>query len=137
MAISKLDQLLPLIENHLECWKQFNYYVNLARSKQFAPEDENDFLDVKSVIAQELETILFSLQFAQPTKEDIHALLGAAPSLRVLTEMNEMSLRALENQWHQIFISWQSNLGQIKVQVQQAKAHPKSMWSTLFGSKEN
>jgi hypothetical protein len=133
MAQSKLEQMVPLLENHLECWKQFNYYVNLARSKQFTADDENQFLDVKSVITQELETIIYSLQVLQPTKEDIHALLGAAPSLRGLTEMNDVSLRALENQWHQIFIAWQSNLGQIKVQLQQEKNRRHSFWRFLFG----
>ncbi len=133
MAQSKLEQMVPLLENHLECWKQFNYYANLARSKQFSAEDESQFLDIKSVIAQELESIMFSLQFVQPTKEDIHALLGAAPSLRVLSEMNDVSQRALENQWHQIFIAWQSNLGQLKVQLQQEKTRSRSFFSRLFG----
>jgi REP element-mobilizing transposase RayT len=133
MAQSKLEQMVPLLENHLECWKQFNYYANLARSKQFTAEDESQFLDVKSIIAQELESIMFSLQFVQPTKDDIHALLGAAPSLRVLSEMNEVSQRALENQWHQIFIAWQSNLGQLKVQLQQEKNRSRSFFSRLFG----
>lgn len=133
MAQSKLEQMVPLLENHLECWKQYNYYANLARSKQFTAEDESQFLDVKSIIAQELESIMFSLQFVQPTKDDIHALLGAAPSLRVLSEMNEVSQRALENQWHQIFIAWQSNLGQLKVQLQQEKNRSRSFFSRLFG----
>ena len=43
--------------NYLECWKQFNYFVNLARSKKFSAEDENQFLEVKAVIVQELELI--------------------------------------------------------------------------------
>jgi len=42
-------------------------------------------------------------------------------------------LRALENQWHQIFIAWQSNLGQIKVQLQQEKNRRHSFWRFLFG----
>ena len=133
MAQSKIDQLVLQLENHLECWKQFNYYLNLARGKQYTAEDESQFLEVKSVLAQELETILFAIECAKPTKEEIHNLLGSAPSLRSLGEINEASWRAIENQWHQIFITWQSNLGQIKVQQQQQRAQPKSFWSSLFG----
>ena len=137
MAQNKIEPLVRLLENHLECWKQFNSYLNQARTKQFTPEDENQFLEVKSVLTQELEIILYSLQFAQPTKEGIHGLLGAAPSLRLLSEMNEASMRALENQWHQIFISWQSDLGQLKVQQHQENARPKSLWKALFGRRED
>jgi hypothetical protein len=64
-------------------------------------------------------------------------LLGAATSLRLLSEMNEGALRGLENQWHQIFISWQSNLGQLKVQQHQDNAHPKSLWNSLFGRRKD
>ena len=84
------------LENHLECWKQFNYYLNLARGKQYTAEDESQFLEVKSVLAQELETILFAIECAKPTKEEIHNLLGSAPSLRSLGEINEASWRAIE-----------------------------------------
>ena len=47
MHNKKLDQLIVQLENYLECWKQFNYFVTLARSKKFTAEDENQFLEVK------------------------------------------------------------------------------------------
>ena len=56
----KLEHLIAQMENYLECWKQFNGFVNLARGKKFGVEDENQFLEVKSVIVQELELILAS-----------------------------------------------------------------------------
>ena len=58
MSNKKLESLIQQVENYLECWKQFNQFVNLARSKKYATEDENQFLEVKSVIIQELELIL-------------------------------------------------------------------------------
>src|SRR4051812_35648635 len=57
----KLEQLITQMENYLECWKQFNGFVNLARTKKFGGEDENQFLEIKSVIVQELELILASV----------------------------------------------------------------------------
>ena len=41
MHNKKLDPLIQQMENYLECWKQFNHFVNLARAKKFSPEDEN------------------------------------------------------------------------------------------------
>jgi hypothetical protein len=111
----KYDQLTAQMENYLECWKQFNRYTNIARSKKFSPEDEIQFLEVKSVLVQELELILSSIEINSPTKEEIHTLIGNAPSLRYLSEMNEGALRNVENQWHKIYIGWHSILGQLKV----------------------
>ena len=134
MDRKKLDDLIVQIENYLECWKQFNHYVSLARTKKFSQEDENQFLEIKSVLAQELEIILSAVECTNPTKEEVHTLVGGAPSLRYLSELNEGALRGLENQWHKIYIGWQSILGQLKVQQRQTES--KSVWSSFFGKKK-
>lgn len=120
MANKKLDQLISQLENYLECWKQFNYFINMARSKKFGPEDENQFLEIKSVITQELELILAAVECTQVSREDVHGLISSAPSVRYLSEINEGALRGVENQWHKIYIGWQSTLGQLKVQQRQS-----------------
>jgi len=119
MATKQLDQLIQQMENYLECWKQFNNFVNLARGKKFSPEDENQFLEVKTIIVQELELILASVEVTSPSKDEVHSLLGMAPSLRYLGEMNEGALRNVENQWHKIYIGWHAILGQLKVRQRQ------------------
>lgn len=134
MSNKPLDTLIHQMENYLECWKQFNHFVNLARAKKFGAEDENQFLEVKSVIIQELELILASVEVPSPSKEEIHTLIGNAPSLRYLSEMNEGALRNVENQWHKIYIGWHSILGQLKVK-QRAEAS-KSVFASVFGKKE-
>src|SRR5215216_5573758 len=116
MSNKKLDQLITQMEHYLECWKQFNHYLAMARNKKFEPEDEAQFLEVKSVITQELEQIMSAVQVDSPTREDIHTLIAQAPSIRYLSELNEGTLRGFENQWHKIYIAWQSLLGQLKVQ---------------------
>ena len=115
MSNKKMDSLIQQMENYLECWKQFNYFVNLARTKKFGIEDENQFLEVKSVLIQELELIFAAVEVNSPSKEEVHTLIGNAPSLRFLSEMNEGALRNVENQWHKIYIGWHAILGQLKV----------------------
>ena len=111
----QLDQLIHQMENYLECWKQFNQFVTVARAKKFSPENDTQFLEIKSVLVQELELILAAVEVASPTREEIHTLVGSAPSLRYLSEMSEGAMRNLENQWHKIYIGWHSILGQLKV----------------------
>ena len=134
MRNSKLEQLIDQVENYIECWKQFNSFVTLARAKKFSQEDENQFLETKSVLIQELELILAAVEVASPTREEIHTLIADAPSLRTLGEMNEGTLRNLETQWHRIYIGWHAILGQLK--VRQRGEATKSGIGSVFGKKK-
>jgi hypothetical protein len=134
MSNPKLNQLVDQVENYIECWKQFNNFVTLARGKKFSQEDESQFLETKSVLIQELELILASVEVASPTREEIHALIADAPSLRSLGEMNEGGLRNLESQWHRIYIGWHAILGQLK--VRQRGEASKSGLGSVFGKKK-
>jgi hypothetical protein len=130
----KMEQLIAQMENYLECWKQFSRFVNLARAKKFSAQDENQFLEIKSILVQELELILASVEVGSPTKEEVHTLIGNAPSLRYLSEMNEGTLRNVESQWHKIYIGWHSILGQLK--VRQHEEDSKGTFASLLGKKK-
>jgi len=130
MTARELNQLVTQIETHIECWKQFNHFVNVARAKKFGPAEETHFLEIKSIIVQELELIYASIEVASPTRDEIHALIGNAPSLRFLSEMSEGALRGLESQWHKIYIGWHSILGQLKVKQRSEEAN------VFFGKKK-
>jgi hypothetical protein len=133
MSNKKLDHLIDQMENYLECWKQFNQFLAVARAKKFSPDDDIQFLEIKSVLVQELELILSSIEVGSPTKEEIHALVGSAPSLRYLSELNESALRNMENQWHKIYIGWHAILGQLKVRRREEEG--KSGFAGMFGRK--
>ena len=111
----KIDQLIAQTEAHIECWKQFNHFINLARAKKFGPEDETHFLELKSIIAQDLEIIFDAIEVQALSKDEVITLVGHAPSLRYLSEMNEGEMRGIESAWHKIYIGWHSILGQLKI----------------------
>jgi hypothetical protein len=134
MSNQRLDQLVDQVENYIECWKQFNNFVNLARTKKFSQEDENHFLEIKSVLIQELELILAAIEVVSPTREEIHALIADAPSLRFLGDQNEGASRSQESQWHRIYIGWHAILGQLK--VRQRGEESKSAIGSVFRKKK-
>jgi hypothetical protein len=134
MRDKKLNNLIQQLETYLECWKQFNRFISLTRAKKFGPEDEQQFLEVKSIIVQELESILATVESGTPTREETHSLVTAAPSLRYISEMNDAALRGLENSWHKIYIGWHSVVGQLK--VRQHELESKSAFSGLLGKKK-
>ena len=130
MHYKNLEEFILHLENYIECWKQFNHYVNLARDKKFSRDDENQFLEVKSVIAQGLEAIVASRgQAGARRKRRSMPLFTNAPSLRFLSDMPD-AVHNVEAQWHKIYLGLQSLLGQLK--VQQNKQRKEHGWS-LFG----
>ena len=131
MSKTNVEQLILRMESYLECWKQFNTFMSMARSKKFGQEDENQFLEIKSVITQELELILASIDCGPITREDVHSLIASGPSIRFLSEMNENALRNVETHWHKLFIGLQSILGQLK--VKQGQNQSKSWFSRKAG----
>jgi hypothetical protein len=132
MHYKTLDEFILHLENYIECWKQFNHYVNLARDKKFSRDDETQFLEVKSIIAQGLEGILSSTDNKTgPKKEEVHQLFSNAPSLRFLADMPD-AIHTVESQWHKIYLSLQSLLGSLKVQLN--KQEKGSGWN-LFGKR--
>ena len=133
MQKTNIEQLILRLESYLECWKQFNTFMSMARAKRFSPEDENQFLEIKSVITQELELILSSIDCGPISRDDVHTLMAAGPSIRFMSEMGDGALRNIENQWHKIFIGLQSILGQLKVKQQQSES--KSLVKSWFGRK--
>ena len=122
MQQKQVNQLIQQLENYTECWKQFIHFVNLARGKKFSHEEETEFLEVKTVIVQQMEMILAAIEAGTPTKEEVLTLIGTAPSLRFLSEMNDSGLRNVESQWHKLYITWQSVLGQMKVRQKQTES---------------
>jgi len=121
------DDIVVWIENHLESWRQIPHYIGVARGKTFDAADEDQFLELKGVIVQELEMVLASGECNWPTKDDVHEMMNNIPSLRYISQLNEGALGNVEHQWHLIYIRWHATLGQLKVKCREFEAlNPKS-----------
>ena len=116
--MKEMETTISLVENYTECWKQFHHYLQLVRAKKFEREDESQFLELKSVLAQQFELVLAAVECKSPSREEVHKLLTEAPSLKYLTEMENDAVRMAEARWHKIYIGLQSILGQLKVRHQ-------------------
>jgi hypothetical protein len=114
-----LEQTVSQLETYIDCWKQLNHFIHLAREKRFDLDDETQFLEYKCVVTQELESILALMEVENPSKEEIHGLIMNCPSIRALSAYNEQDLNGLENNWHKIYIAWHSILGQLKAALRQ------------------
>ncbi len=128
-----IENTISLVENYTECWKQYHHYLQLVRNKKFESEDESQFLELKSVLAQQFELVIAAVECKTPTRDEVHKLLTESPSLKYLTEMDSDSVRMAEARWHKIYIGLQSILGQLKVAQQSApKTEASSAGWSLF-----
>ena len=126
-AHAESDDMVVWVENHLESWRQIPHYISLARGKTFDSADEDQFLELKGVIVQELEMILAAGECNCPTKDEVHEMMNSMPSLRYISQLNEGALGNVEHQWHLIYIRWHATLGQLKVKYKELQAcNPKS-----------
>ena len=129
MSRTNLEEFIHYLETYIECWKQFNYYVNLARAGNYTNADEGQFLEVKSLITQGLEAVLAAVEQGAPRKDEVMTLVTGAPSIRYLAE-HENSIATVEAQWHKAYLTMQSLLGRLK--VQQQKQDGEWSWGSLF-----
>src|ERR1051326_8974858 len=97
---SRPDDIVLLVENHLESWRQIMHFVGLARGRKVDRPDEDQFLELKAVIVQELEMILASGDCTAPLREEVHEMMNSVPSLSYLGQANEGLLRNIEHKWH-------------------------------------
>jgi len=116
--MKETENTISLVENYTECWKQFHHYLQLVRAKKFEAEDESQFLELKSVLAQQFELVLAAVECKYPTREEVHKVLAESPSLKYLIEMDTDAIRMAEARWHKIYIGLQSILGLLKVKQQ-------------------
>lgn len=115
MKDKQLERNIQKLEAFLETWKQFNQFLQRAfRGETFSDEDEEQFLELKSTIAQEYETLLMSLGGEVEREEKALRILMDAPSLRSLRDSSEGMARRVEADWHAMFIKLQSALGRLK-----------------------
>ncbi len=123
------EETISLLENYTECWKQFHHYLQLVRARKFEREDESQFLELKSVLAQQFELVSAAVECKYPSREEVHKLLMESPSLKYLTEMDSDGVRTAEARWHKIYIGLQSILGQVKVEAQPKERPARAGWS--------
>lgn len=131
MPTKNLQEFILQFESYIDSWKQFNHLANLARTRKFTDDDESQFLEVKSLIAQGLEAIAAAKEKSGPNQTEVLALFALAPSLRFLADSPD-ALSRVESQWHLIYLQLQSLLGQLK--VEQNRPEKSSPWN-LFGRK--
>jgi hypothetical protein len=107
----------------IELWKKFNQIYKEAMGKSAITEEEEElFLETKSIVARKFQTMVDSITVERSTIDRTYDVINQILSLRSISTISEEALRKLNNDWHQSYISLNRLLGHIEAQqVETAK----------------
>ena len=101
----------------IELWKKFNQIYKEAMGKTAITEEEEDlFLETKSIVARKFQTLVDSLSIERSTIDRTYDVINQILSLRSISTLSEESLRKISNDWHQSYISLNRLLGHLEAE---------------------
>ena len=105
----------------IELWKKFNQIYKEAMGKTAITEEEEDlFLETKSIVARKFQTLVDSLSIERSTIDRTYDVINQILSLRSISTLSEESLRKISNDWHQSYISLNRLLGHLEAEMNAA-----------------
>jgi hypothetical protein len=101
----------------IELWKKFNQIYKEAMGKAAITEEEEElFLETKSIVARKFQTLVDSLSVERSTIERTYDVINQILSLKSISTISEEALRKLNVDWHQSYISLNRLLGHLEAQ---------------------
>jgi hypothetical protein len=109
----------------IELWKKFNQIYKEAMGKSAITEEEEElFLETKSIVARKFQTMVDSITVERSTIDRTYDVINQILSLRSISVISEEALRKLNNDWHQSYISLNRLLGHLEAQQGEAAKKP-------------
>ena len=100
----------------IELWKKFNSIYKESMGKSAITEEEEGlFLETKSIVAREFQVLADSFSIDRHTIDRTYDVIGSILSLRSISTLSEPTLKKLESDWHEVYISLNRLLGHLEV----------------------
>ncbi len=110
MRNKKIEWNINLVKEFIAQWQDFGNFLNLPPDREVSAEDEQKFMDMKSMIARRCQVLHESLEQGFMVEGKILDVLSQAPGLQqILTQ--PMHIKKLQNDWHAAYISLNKLLG--------------------------
>lgn len=101
----------------MELWIKFHQIFKEAMNKSsITPEEEESFLQTKSMLARKFQTIVDSVSIDRPTVDRAYDVINQILFLKGISTLSEQTLKKMENDWHESYISLNRLLGHLEAQ---------------------
>ena len=115
--MSKTKESLNRTKEFIELWKKFNQIYKAAMNNRAITEEEEElFLETKSVVARKFQSLVDSLALERATIDRTYDVINQIISLKSMPALPEEALRRIDNDWHQTYISLNRLLGHLEMQ---------------------
>lgn len=117
MATHDIRDSIEKTKEFMELWVKFHEMYKEAMGKSsITPEEEESFLNTKSIVARKFQTLADSLTIDRFTIERTYDVVNQILSLQNISALSEQVLKKLENDWHESYISLNRLLGHLEAQ---------------------
>lgn len=112
----------------MELWVKFHQIYKEAMGKSsITPEEEELFLQTKSIVARKFQILADSMSIDRTTIERTYDVIGQILSLKNISALSEQVLKKIENDWHESYISLNRLLGHLEAQKDTLLYHKGSL----------
>ena len=116
MKVQNSKDLIIKTKEFIELWKKFNAIYKEAMGKSTITEEEEAlFLETKSIVARKFQILADSFSIDRHTVDRTYDVIGSILSLRSISTLSEPTLKKLESDWHEAYISLNRLLGHLEV----------------------
>ena len=114
----------------MELWMKFhNLYQEASRKETIDPQEEDTFLETKSLIARKYQALIDLLGMSQSLEQDrTFDVISQVLSLQGVSALSDVQIQEIENGWHQSYIALNKILGSLENRKEAlAKINPLSL----------
>jgi hypothetical protein len=123
MRDRNLERNIRRVEAFVEAWKQLSQFLDRGfRGGPFTGEEEAAFLDLKSQIAQEYETLMVMLASQADRDDRAFRLINGVASLSSFKELPDGTSKKLAAEWHGTYMGLQALLGRLRGRQEQLRS---------------
>lgn len=117
MRTQEIKDSINKTREFMELWIKFHQIFKESMGKSpITPEEEDLFLQTKSIIACKFQTLADSLSIDRPTIDRTYEVINQILSLKSISTLSEQTLAKIENDWHESYISLNRLLGHLEAQ---------------------
>jgi hypothetical protein len=117
MVNRELEIKIKKLKEFMQLWIKFHDMYKDALSREtIAPDEENTFLETKSLIARKYQALRDQLEIGASYEDKTFDVVSQLLSLKSVAAISDLSLNKIENDWHNSYILLNKILGELEGQ---------------------
>lgn len=111
-----VEDKIKKTKEFMELWRKFHHLYKEASNKEsIDPQEEETFLETKSLIARKYQALVDLLGMSQSLEQDrTFEVISQVLSLQGVSTLSDVQIQEIENGWHQSYIALNKILGSLE-----------------------